>query len=238
MTLDVELMIVDDLIQAIVQGKYQANDRFPSENELADQYKVPRIKVRNAFLKLEEMGYIYSQQGKGRYLKDKQQQIELHLTGSKSFTEKMISAGYALESINVSCERIAYHPRIYSILQAQQEDEVFKISRLRKIEDKPIALHSSYVAKSTFPNIEHDGGKLTSMFTYYRENGFTEFTSGVSHLSISFPTSEERSMLKCTPLVPLLIVESDCVALPQNKVLEFTKIIYRSDSFRYAIASN
>jgi len=237
MALDDELMIVDDLIQAIVQGKYQANDRFPSENELADQYKVPRIKVRNAFLKLEEMGYIYSQQGKGRYLKDKQKQIELHLTGSKSFSEKMISAGYEFESINVNCERIAYHPRIYSILKVLPEDEVFKISRLRKIEGKPIALHSSYVAKSTFPNIEQDGGQLSSMFTYYRQNGFTEFTSSDSYLSISFPTNEERSILECTSLVPLLIVESDCIALLQNKVLEYTKIIYRSDSFRYAITS-
>ena len=237
MTVDVELMIVDDLIQAIVQGEYQANEQFPSENELSHKYKVPRIKVRNAFLKLEEMGYIYSQQGKGRYLKDKQLKIELHLTGDQSFTEKMIIAGYTFESKNIGCEKIAYHPRIYSTLQVPPGDEVFKISRLRMIEGKPIALHSSYVAKPIFPNIEQEGSQLSSMFAYYRENGFTEFTSSNSHLSISFPTSEERSMLECTSLVPLLIVESDCVAVPQRKVLEYTKIIYRSDSFRYTIPS-
>lgn len=45
----IELMIIDDLIQEIVQGNYRANDQFPSENELADHYGVPRIKVRNAF---------------------------------------------------------------------------------------------------------------------------------------------------------------------------------------------
>lgn len=235
MTLGVELMIVDDLIQAIVQGKYQANERFPSENELADHYKVPRIKVRNAFLKLEEMGYIYSQQGKGRYLKDKQQKIELHLTGSKSFTEKMLNAGYSFESKNISCEKISYHPRIYSALHVEPKDEVFKISRLRIIEGKPIALHSSYVAKANFPSIDQNGSELISMFAYYRKNGFTQFTSSSTHLSISFPTSEERLILECPHLVPLLIVESDCVAVPQNKVLEYTKIIYRSDFFRYAI---
>ncbi|MEG0471897.1 MAG: GntR family transcriptional regulator [Solibacillus sp.] len=237
MKLDVELMIVDELIQTIVQGNYQANEQFPSENELAQKYKVPRIKVRNAFLKLEEMGYIYSQQGKGRYLKDKQLKIELHLTGAQSFTEKMTAAGYALESKNVGCEKIAYHPRIYSALHVPPEDEVFKISRLRMIEGKPIALHSSYVAKSIFPNIEQDGSQLSSMFAYYRENGWTEFASSDSHLSISFPTSEERSLLHCPSLIPLLIVESDCIATSQQTVLEYTKIIYRSDSFTYTIPS-
>ncbi|HBZ11799.1 MAG TPA: GntR family transcriptional regulator [Bacillus bacterium] len=235
MTQDVEQMIVDDLMKAIMQDKFKPNERLPSENDLANDYRVPRIKVRNALQKLEEMGYIYSQQGKGRFLKDSQQQIELHLTGSKSFTEKMLSSGYPLKTKNVSCEKIAYHPRIYSALQVTESDEVFKISRLRLIEEKPVALHSSYVAKSTFPNIEQDGAQLRSMFAYYRQMGYMEFTSSASHLSISFPTSEERSMLECTALVPLLIVESNCIAEPQNKVLEYTKIIYRSDSFRYAI---
>ena len=88
MTEQIELMILDDLIIEITQGKYDANDRFPSENELADHYHVPRIKVRHALLKLEDMGYLYSKQGKGRFIKPKQRQIELHLSGSSSFSEK------------------------------------------------------------------------------------------------------------------------------------------------------
>ena len=135
----VESIIIDDIIQDIVLGKYKANDQFPSENELADHYQVPRIKVRNAYLKLEDMGYIYSQQGKGRFLKPKLRQIELHLAGSSSFSEKMKDAGYELETKNLGCEKIAYDPKIYAKLQVKQEDEVFKISRLRIIDGQPIS---------------------------------------------------------------------------------------------------
>lgn len=52
---DVEQMIVDDLLKSIMQDQFQENERLPSENELANLYKVPRIKIRNALLKLEEM---------------------------------------------------------------------------------------------------------------------------------------------------------------------------------------
>jgi GntR family transcriptional regulator len=233
----VESLIIDDIIQDIVQGKYKANDQFPSENELADHYQVPRIKVRNAYLKLEDMGYIYSQQGKGRFLKPKLQQIELHLSGSSSFSKKMERAGYELETKNLGCEKITYDSRIYANLQVQQDDEVFKISRLRIIDGQPLALHISYVAKSVFQKIEAEGENIVSMFSYYAEQGFTDYISSKSFVSISFPTSVERSLLECTSLVPLLILQSDCVDANQKKILEYTKIIYRGDSFTYVIAN-
>lgn len=232
----VESIIIDDIIQDIVLAKYKANDQFPSENELADHYQVPRIKVRNAYLKLEDMGYIYSRQGKGRFLKPKLQQIELHLSGNSSFSEKMKRAGYELVTQNLGCEKIAYDPSIFANLQVQQEDEVFKISRLRIIDGQPLALHISYVAKSVFPRIEVEGGHIQSMFSYYQKQGFTDFVSSKSNVSISFPTSTERSVLACASLVPLLILQSDCIDANQKNVLEYTKIIYRSDSFTYVIA--
>ncbi len=233
----IELMIIDDLIQEIVQGDYKPNDQFPSENELADHYRVPRIKVRNAFLKLEDMGYLYSKQGKGRFLKPKPRQIELHLIGSSSFSEKMKQAGYDLETQNLGCEKIAYDPKIYDNLNLQQHEEVFKISRLRIIDGVPIALHISYVAKSVFPQIEHEGASIQSMFAYYAEQGYSGFLSSKSHVSISFPTSVERSLFDCAPLVPLFVLQSDCIDANQLNVLEYTKIIYRSDSFTYVIAA-
>jgi len=232
-----ESLIIDDILQDIVQGKYKANDQFPSENELANHYQVPRIKVRNAYLKLEDMGYIYSQQGKGRFLKPKLQQIELHLSGSSSFSEKMKRAGYELETKNIGCEKIVYDPKIYANLQVGQDEEVFKISRLRIIDGQPLALHISYVAKSVFPQIEIEGNSIQSMFFYYADKGFTDFFSSKSYVSISFPTSVERSLLECTSLVPLFILQSDCVDAKQKNVLEYTKIIYRSDSFTYVIAN-
>lgn len=231
-----ESKIIDDMLQSILQGKYKEHDRFPSENELAIYYNVPRINVRKAFLKLEDMGYIYSKQGKGRFLKPEKQQIELHLNASSSFSEKMKEAGHDLETQNLGYVKVPYDSKIYANLQVEPDEEVFMISRLHLIDLQPIALHISYVAKSVFPQIERDGDGIQSMFSYYADHGFTEFSSDKSYVSISFPTSIECSLFDCTPLVPLLVVESDCTETNQNKVLEYTKIIYRSDYFSYVIA--
>lgn len=231
-----ESMITEDMLQSIRQGQYKEHDRFPSENELAMYYNVPRINVRKAFLKLEDMGYVYSKQGKGRFLKPEKPQIELHLTGSSSFSEKMRKAGHDLETQNLDVLKVPYDPKLYANLQVEKDEEVFMISRLHLIDLQPIALHISYVAKSVFPQIERDGNKIQSMFSYYADHGFTDFSSDKSYVSISFPTSVECSLFDCAPLVPLLVVESDCVETNQNRVLEYTKIIYRSDYFSYVIA--
>lgn len=238
MSFDMESIIVDELVQDIVQGKFQADSQLPSENELAGHYKVPRITVRNAYLKLEDMGYIYSKQGKGRFLKKKRQQIELMLTGKTSFTEKMEKLGHQLKTENVYCERITLNRKIYNRLQVKEKENVYRIGRLRILDGEPIALHISYVSESVFPEIATVGSQISSMFQYYRQCGYTNFDSSKSVLSIAFPTAKERELLQCHSLVPLLMIESDCIHQETGKVLESTKILYRGDAFTYDISTD
>src|SRR5699024_1906706 len=230
-----EARIIDELMHQIVSNRLEPGTRLPSENKLANKYSVPRMTVRSAFAKLEQRGYIYSKQGKGRFLKEKSRQIELHLTGKNSFTEKMKNLGHDLKTRNIYCEQIDYDAKIYHILQAEKDGNVHKIGRVRYINGEPMALHSSFVSEEMFPMIKKDGHAIESMFSYYHKLGYTEFTSSKSMLSVAHPTLDEQSLLACNSLVPLLIVETDCIDVTSKRILEYTKIIYRSDKFKYDI---
>jgi len=229
---------MDDLMDRIMRKELSPGSKLPSENEFAKEYKVPRMTARNALTKLEERGYIYSLQGKGRYLKEKSLKIQLPLTGDTSFTEKMMKMGYDLRTENIYFEKIAYNERIYEVLHANETDAVYQIGRLRYIDEEPIAIHYSFVKEVNFPEIKKDGPRILSMFAYYREHGIGNFTSNNTILSVTFPTSQEQKLLACKSMVPLLVVETDCVAPETNRVLEYTKILYRSDSFQYDISAN
>ncbi|WP_313893135.1 GntR family transcriptional regulator [Psychrobacillus sp.] len=232
---DMETQIIDDIMDQIVSKTIEHGEKMPSENELSKKYRVPRMTVRNALTKLEERGYIYSLQGKGRYLKEESTQIQLHLTGKTSFTEKMKQAGHDLKTHNIACEKVTYNEQLFQKLNARKEDNVYNVGRIRYINDEPIAIHYSYVSETMFPTIAKDGPKIESMFAYYEQLGFMEFTSKKSLLSITFPTSNEQQLLCCKSMVPLIVVESDCIDLETGKVLEHTKIMYRSDKFKYDI---
>ena len=222
-------------MEKITLKQFAAGEKLPSENELADLYGATRMTVRKALTKLEERGYIFSKQGKGRFLKEESKQIQLHLTGKVSFTEKMEQAGYDLETRLIGCEKVGYEEKIYSILECGKEDNVYKVSRIRFIDGQPIAIHNSYVSEKMFPEIATEGPGISSMFAYYRKYGHTEFAGSKTLLSITFPTSAEQQLLSCKSLVPLLVVENDCIDAATRKVLEHTKILYRSDRFKYDI---
>lgn len=228
-------LLVDQLISDIREGNYQPNDKLPSENELADRFMVPRMVVRKAYERLQELGYIYSKQGKGSFVQKQKRQIPLALTCDVSFSDKMRKLNFDYQTENLGCERITYNPSIYHTLKTNQKDSVYKISRLRIVEGCPIAVHHSFVAQSVFPNIKKEGTEITSIFKYYRSQGFTQFQSLQSQLSIVFPNEVERDLLKCPSLVPLLLIESGCVHKKTGTVLEHSKIIYRSDCFTYRI---
>ena len=230
-----DMEIVDKLVSLIASGKYNAYDKLPSENEIADQYKVPRNTARKAYERLEELGYIYKEQGKGSYVKDRYKQIELVLSGDVSFSQKMIEKGYDYQSETIFCKEIKYNKKISDYLETDEEDTIFKVGRLRYIDQQPIALHISYVAKSVFEEINAEGMDITSMFKYYKSKGYSEFDSKTSILSVAFPTKSQRKVLNCTNLIPLLVLESGCTDKKTGTVLEYTKILYRSDCFSYVI---
>ncbi|WKA46006.1 GntR family transcriptional regulator [Geobacillus zalihae] len=56
------------IMDNIQQKKWKPNDKIPSENELAEQFKVSRITVKKALDSLVEEGIIYRIQGRGSFV--------------------------------------------------------------------------------------------------------------------------------------------------------------------------
>ncbi|WP_211745648.1 GntR family transcriptional regulator [Paenibacillus sp. Marseille-Q4541] len=230
-----EMDIMDHFVMWIESGKYEPYDKLPSENEVADRFKVPRITARKAYEKLQELGYIYSMQGKGSFVKDRQQRISLVLSADKSFSRKMIELGYNYQSRNILCEKIEFNQKIYEILNVDEQDSIYRVDRLRFIDDRPIALHSSFVSEAMFPEIGREGKEIYSMFQYYESKGFREFQSTQTQLRLTHPSKMERELLECSSLIPLIVIESECTDKESGNTLEYSKIMYRGDLFTYVI---
>ncbi|MEG6586446.1 GntR family transcriptional regulator [Dendrosporobacter sp. 1207_IL3150] len=231
-----EDLIVDKIINDITRGTYNEDEKLPSENTLAEVMQVPRIIARKAYEKLDAMGYTYSVQGKGRYVKTRRQKIELVISGNESFTSKMLENGYALMTQQIMLKKISYNEYVYRELRVDVDTDVYKIGRLRIIDGKPVALHISYVSQCLFKNIATDGKEILSMFAYYRKVGYTSFATGKSILSITYPNHKERKLLQCESLVPLLTIETNCMDDNTGQILEYTRIKYRGDYFKYVIS--
>jgi len=228
--------LINNIMTQIIDGRLSPGESLPSENSLSQQYGLPRITVRKNLNYLEEMGYIVSRQGKGRTVQAPRRQIKLDLTKNLSFSEKIRDNGLELENIQVFFEPIAYQEKIFRALGASSEDQVYRLGRLRLVQSEPIALHTSYLSSATFPDLENSIKGMDSLYDFFRSQGFKDFSSKESRLSVTFPTEEEQDLLYCPPLVPLLLLETEtAIHLPKAKVLQLAKIFYRSDTFQYIL---
>ena len=226
--------ILSDILEDIRNNRYKADEKLPSSNELASKYGVSRIIIRNIYEKLKNMGYIYSLQGRGYYVNKKREVIELNL-GSESFTSQIEKQGYKLITKNIIFERIPFNEKIYNILECTSKDSIYKIGRLRIINNEACAIHISYLSDKQFPKIYDDGRNIESITKYYESKNIANIKSYDNMISVAFPTKKECEYLNCNELVPLIKLESIVKNEDNNKNIEYTEIFYRSDAFKYKL---
>lgn len=64
----VYMLIADDVAAKITDGTYLAEQRLPSEAELAEEYGTARMTVRRAMRELRERRLVETVPGKGNYV--------------------------------------------------------------------------------------------------------------------------------------------------------------------------
>ncbi|KIH69759.1 GntR family transcriptional regulator [Salinicoccus roseus] len=234
-----ESIIRNAIQERIMNNELKPGDTLPSENVLADEFGMKRIVVRNALVQLEKMGLLDSRQGVGRFVKEKRPVIELDMSGRRSFSDKMREQGVDYESkvIFAGYSSVSEQKKYRQALTVGDDVSIFKVARLRIVDHMPCAIHISYVREDMVPDINQETNQLASMFNYYGKHGYTNLKSMDTHIHTAFPTLEEQRHLECEELVPLIVYESQTMDLDTNRILEQTRILYRSDLFKHALGS-
>lgn len=230
-----QIEVRDYLIDKIHKNLCSENTKLPSENMLAEKFSIPRKRVRDAYIYLEQMGLVESKQGVGHFIKPKRKMLDIVLTGDVSFSEKMKQQTNDYRSVLTRLEQISNVDSLYQNIDFDGSKSLYIVERLRYIDGEPAALHRSYVNANLFPNIKREQNKLSSIYQFYKLNGILDFQSKFTRLSTIFPGKYERLMLNCENLVPLILVESDNWDKDRDIQLEYTEILYRSDRFSFQL---
>lgn len=233
-----ETLIRSKVHEMILEKELLPGDRLPSENELAELYGAKRIDARNALVQLEKMGIVYGRQGVGRFVNEPMPTIEFLITGTTSFSEKMQEQNIPYESRVIYADYAGGAEQMHyrEALAAGKDVKIFKVSRLRIVNELPCAIHISYIREDLFPHIYNERAELQSVYTYFKTAGRTNLISKDRVVSAQFPTLEEMKLLQCSELVPLMVFETDTYDKDTDECLERVKILYRSDLFKHQLS--
>jgi GntR family transcriptional regulator len=143
------LEIVDFLLEDIKSGQHPPGSKLPSEDELAREFSVSRVSLREALRVLEEDGFIVRRHGSGTFVLDKKTVPIQTLSSIVSISTIFKRAGLEDRFTKVEIRKIPSTQRIAEKLNISPGQEIWEVERVRTIGEQP-AIYSFDVFPASF----------------------------------------------------------------------------------------
>lgn len=182
--------IYRDIKSKIIDGTYQQGKIIEPENKLKEIYHVSRDTVRRAMNLLRQEGLVTRKASIGTIVAFRKMDYEpsgCH----ESFSERMKRLGYKPSSEIISIEILKeIDPHIAAVMHFKKGEKMYRISRIRKASESPMAYEITYVFEKYCPNIQTMITDNTSLYDLY-ENHYC-LQMGRINLKLEAETGDAR----------------------------------------------
>jgi GntR family transcriptional regulator len=220
------------LREQILDGKVKANHPISSERELEQIYSVSRTTIRQAIDLLVRQGFLYREHGKGTYVSP--QKLQKGISELTSFTEDMKRRGIDPGQKILNIGYIEPPDAVRTHLELPKDcHQVLRVERLRLGDGAPMGLQTAYYNLPEGITItQADVEAIGSIYTILEEKLHIIPTEADETVEVTFATPYEASLLHVKAGSPLLLSERTTYSQIRC-VIEFVKILYRVDRYRY-----
>lgn len=182
----VYIQIHNQIKKDIEAGVWAVGDRIPSERELALEFNVSRMTLRQAVQTLVEEGILERQVGAGTFVARKK--VQEKMTGVTSFTELMEEQGKKPSSRTVSY--LVTTPSLSEMerLKLKDDEKVLRMERIRYADEVPICFEVATLPYSLVKDYERNQ-ITTSLYRTLEESGRK---IGHAQQSVSAQVASER----------------------------------------------
>lgn len=221
-------VIYNDILRKIKSGELSPGDKIPTEKELKLFYKSSVSPVRKSLGILENQGFIKRVPGQGT-------RVAYFNTFSK-FDRSGFSEYYTLHANNMvlknlSIETVKSDEETSNFFDLEVGSKLLKISKLRTVNDIPVALKFTYIPFSFVNNDVKDGfDELT--FNAVRKSILVNEKKAYESLAAVMPPEHVSKHLKTKKHTPVLYVTRHSLDGEGNPV-EFARYWARTDIMKY-----
>jgi len=226
------IQIREALRQDILDDVYVEGERIPSEQQIADDWDANRHTARNAITQLVNEGLLIRRRGAGTFVARKRM-VEDH-NQIASFWESAVAAGLKPSNRLIKTEVILPEATVAKLLEIEEGESVFKIQRVRLLDDEPVSFHVNYICTKLIPDLLDHDLATESLYAIYRENGLYPSTG---HQKVKAMLAGERigELLEVAPSAPLLSISRVTRGI-YGEPIEYTLTYNRAD--RYEASMN
>ncbi len=145
----------------IHDGKWQAGQKLPSENELVDALEVSRMTVNRALRELTQQGLVNRVHGKGTFVAERPRHASL--IELEDIATEVLSRGKSYRSEVINLQRKAADQELAEAMQLNVGSELYYLCAVHFQDELPIQLESRYVNPLLVPGfMQQDFTQITS----------------------------------------------------------------------------
>ncbi|HVU14137.1 MAG TPA: GntR family transcriptional regulator [Phototrophicaceae bacterium] len=222
--------IVNWMRAQIADGIWPEHFQLRSEIELAQELGVNRGTLRNAIETLVDEGLLLRIHGKGTFVAAKV--LEQPLAESlMTFSESLIDQNIPFET-QVLGQRVAQPDALLASLLALDEGAtVFALTRVRRVNGKPIIFLKNYVSYRYCPGIEAVDFVENRLFDVLEKQFGLRIAWGRRYFEARIADAEIAALLEINPGDPVMYTQQ-IVSLDNGEPLEMSDIWINARHFR------
>ena len=223
-------IIETELMEKINNNFYKVGSSIPTENQLAQKYDVSRVTVRQATNNLVAQGILIRNRGSGTFVAKKISIVEraVKIVG---FKEEMEGMGKKTSTEILTFEITRADESIAQKLKIATGEAVYYIVRLRKADEKPMVLETSYMSVKKYPDLTYE----------IMMNSKYEYIEIVKNMEIDYchhvvlpviPSQVCATLLGLEAKEPVIKV-LNTTYFKDGEVLDYTELLFNSAAYKY-----
>lgn len=214
--------IAAEIRARIQSGEFVVGDSLPPERELCVEFGVSRMTVRRALGVLEREGRVHRDATRGTFVSEPRVQLRLG-----SFSQEVARAGRQPGAELFWAEERRADDEIADGLAVKPGHAVYALQRLRRSNDEPLALETTYYRADLVPGLL-DGDLTGSLWEAIRERFDVTLTRTSAELEVIVLDAETSALLGASRAAGGLQLTRRTFT-DAGECLEFAVDIYRAD---------
>jgi GntR family transcriptional regulator len=224
------VQIAGSLLDRIESGQLSPGDRLPPERELSEMLSVNRMTVRRALNMLEGQGLLLRRRGDGTYVS--QPKIERQASQVFPFTKGMENRGFKPGTKLITFEKRLSETFVAKQLRLPVSTPVFRVIRLRLLNQEPVMLEEFTIPAHLFPDFEQHDLSNRSLYEIFKTEYNISINQARQSLEPVIASQYEAGLLEIEAGAPLML-ERRLAFNDQEQPVEYSKDLYRGDRFRF-----
>lgn len=223
---------LNDLLRSLIAEKYVLGDRFLTERDISEKFRVSRATANKALASLVSEGLLEFRRGIGTFIR--RDVIDYDVRSLVSFTEKAKTAGKRPRTELVTFGEISslrIDPSASKLLGIEGDEPVWEMERVRLADEVPVIFEHRIVVKAHCEKLTRAQASGSLYQAWTDKHGLTIAGADETIRAVSLSTSEARHLgvPARTPALEVMAVGF----LDDQRPLWWERTLYRGDLYEF-----